>query len=1176
MLNLREIEISGFKSFAERTRILLPGDVLVVVGPNGSGKSNVADAVLWSLGEQSAKSLRGKQMQDVIFNGTPKRPPSGQAEVMLCFEDSDGTKVHLGRRLTRSGESTYLIDGRPSRLKDVHEFCHRNAISVQGSYLVEQGRVGDLLKANPEERRLIFEEVAGIAHYKENRRSALQRLEGAQANLLRLQDILSEVETQMVSLKKQASKADRHVRLSEELRARRREHYGRGFAELSGRRGLVGRDLGLFRKEREKREALLATLDSECEGAKHRLAEHEASFTALRESIHQKEIENERREQENRRRAEQILAGRNRVREIEGDLELLGTNLDAARRELARVTGERDTLGATEAEARTRAAEAARATEAARAALETVEGRLASLRKASFDAAQAYGVTQSDLKRTEEDLRKLTEREARIGREQESLRGRIATLEASGQEAESRLAGEEAAAAAARSAREVAEAALAAGRRALDEAVQAVAASSSEAAAQESRLKVLRRQEEARATTAGALLAKAAPGRGGRTLAKVLARAPRALAPALSAVLGELLEGFVDEPWEGLPQALARLRKERAGTALFWLSGAQALRRFPAGVEGAEGFAGWLHEAEGVPSEVRPLLPLAARVATADQARAFAAEHHVAAVSGDGVFVHPDGWVRGGGGGTGAASLFELEQELREAGEALEAARGAREAALDAQGRCQGALEGLQAALQKARVEEEAAFARLAEARAETEKLEGERGRLAELLDLSALERAQAASERQEWEDSRSSLQARLAKLQAAREAAEADLKRAETDQLSARAALDSGHAAVAATSVRMGEVTERVKAADGAVSLAGRRVGELEETARRLAQERERLEQRHLSLQAELTEGDRALRALLLALEEERRRRSGFEETLAALRAELAERERQVREARETLEQTRTEVNRLELAMASAEAELKHVLERIGELFEEPPDVLAQAFAGLPPLTDEERERGHAELVRLEQKITEMGAVNMLAREEYAELDQRFTFLSEQKRDLEQAVASLEETIRKINRTIRDRFMEAFHGVNGHFAHLFRELSEGGEAKLSLLDESNPLETGVEVWAQPPGKKLRVLQLLSGGEKAMVALALLFALFRYRPQPFFILDEANINRFSHLLSQFRHQTQFLIVSHNKRTMELANVLYGVTMVEGGVSRIVSVRMNAVEETGSEAVPGEV
>ena len=1172
MLRLREIEIAGFKSFADRTKVLLPGDVIVVVGPNGSGKSNVGDAVLWALGEQSARALRGGKMQDVIFNGTPKRPPAGQSEVTLWFEDDDKTRIQVGRRLTRGGESTYLLNGRACRLKDIHEFCHQHAISVQGTYLVEQGRVTALLQADPEERRLIFEEVAGIAHYKENRRGALQKLEGAQANLLRLTDIMAEVETQMGALKKQASRADRYVRLSNELRDRRRDFFSRAFKELSGKKAMLAKEFDLYRKEREKRETLLATLDAELHQAKLKLNDHESSYTALREAIHQKELDHERREQESKRRTEQILQGRNRVREIEGDLETLASRLREARKEAALSAKRREDMASVEEKARLEAKLANEETEACGLRAKELDETLQALRKEAFEAAQAYAIAQSELKRIEEEFRRLDEREARLKREQESLKERLAQLEESGTEAESLLGQREEASNAATKAREEAEARLNQARAALEQAALAEAAAQARAAAQESRLKVLTEQQASRSTTVEAWLAKNGPKRSAKTLARLLAGAPKSLVPPLSAVLGELLEGLTGEPWEALPETLSGLRKEKAGTAVFWLSDAKARRDAPVDAAKAEGFAGWLHELPNVPDAARNLLPLTAFVKTPDQARAFERAFGIAAVSEDGVYVHPDGWVRGGGGGTGAASLFELEQDLEEATKALKAALAEKEKAAALHQKMKAESASRQDALQQARAAEAAAIEAKASAKGEYEKAESERRRIEEMAGLSVIEIAQAASDRKEWEAEKAATESRLARAKAARENAEAKLHEGEARQGALRLSMDEAHKKAAAAQGKLGEVTERVKACDEALRRDSRRVQEIEETLLRLQREKETLDARHAALQAELTEGDRALRELLLRLEEDNRRKSGFEEQLAAYREEVAAREKQVAEARENLDQARQEAARYELLLTTAEADLKNLKERISELFEESPEALAAAAPDLPPLTDEEREQAHADLLKLEQKISEMGAVNMLAREEYAELEQRYTFLVEQKKDLDQAVANLEETIRKVNRTIRERFMEAFTGVQTHFAQLFKELSEGGEARLSLLDESNPLETGVEVWAQPPGKKLKLLQLLSGGEQAMVALALLFALFRYRPQPFFILDEvdapldeANIVRFDRLLQQFRHDTQFVIATHNKRTMELAEVLYGVTMAEGGVSRIVSVRLGEVQ-----------
>lgn len=1169
MLSLREIEISGFKSFAERTKVQLLGDVLVVVGPNGSGKSNVADAVLWALGEQSPKSLRGRQMQDVIFDGTAKRPAAGQAEVTLTFEDgSGGGKVQLGRRLTRAGDSTYLLEGRPCRLKDVHEFCHRNAISVQGSYLVEQGRVEDLLKANPEERRLIFEEVAGISHYKENRRSALQKLEGTQANLLRLNDIVLEVETQMGALKKQASKADRYARLSDELRARRREYYGRSFAELTGRRGMLLRDLELLRKERERRGTLLATVEAELERARLRLREHETSAVTLGETIHQRELEYGRLEQANKHRAEQLMGAKGRIQALDGDLRTVKGKLEESRREVAQAERDRDSLSGDEQSAKAAVAAAEQEIAAARAEVEGFEGRVKALRDKSFELAQAYTVAQTALKRLEDDLRKAAEAEARVSREQEVLKGRLAALGESGREGEARVQAAEAAHAKARAEREGAESALAQAREALAGAAKALAVASSELASQQSRLQVLKQQEQANRSSAEAFLAKQAPGRAGKTLARALKGVPRDLAPALSAVLGELLDGFVDEPWEGLSALLEGLAREKAGTAVFWTRGAAPPRALPEGAASAPGFAGWLHEAPGVPAALREALPLAARVANGDQARAFAARFGVGAVTPEGLFASPDGWVRGGAGGTGAASRFELEQELGRTESALEAARDALGQATTAHGAATNAAAEAERRLGAARTAEQASATALTEARTASEKLEAERSRLQETLELASLEATQAREDREGFELERQETGKRLEGTRLAREAGERELKGLEEAQAASRARLDRAHAADAAARGKQGEILARVATADDRSRRAVLWVKDLEETERRQTGEREGLEGRVATLQNDITTGDQTLRQLLLALEEDRRKRTTFEEELAALREEVAGREKQVKEARENLEQARTELSAREIEQATAEADLKNVLERVGEVFEESPESLAAEFEGQPPLQGEERERAHAEMMKLEQRINDIGPVNLLAREEYAEHEQRHTFLTEQKRDLEQAVASLEETIRKINRTIRDRFLEAFQGVGEHFTHLFRDISEGGEARLSLMDDTNPLETGVEVWAQPPGKKLKALQLLSGGEKAMVALALLFALFRYRPQPFFILDEAdapldeaNIVRFGRLLAQFRSQTQFVIVTHNKRTMEMATVLYGVTMAEKGISRLVSVKL---------------
>ena len=1173
MLRLRDVEIQGFKSFAEKTRIPFPGDILVVVGPNGAGKSNVTDAVLWALGEQSAKALRGKKMEDVIFNGTPKRPPAGSVQVLITFEDTDGTKYQVGRRLLRSGDSSYLMDGRTVRLKDVHDFLLRYAISTQGNYLVEQGEVAALLKANPEERRMIFEEVAGIAHFKENRRSAFSKLESTQANLLRLNDIITEVETQMATLKRQASKADRFVRLSDELRDRRRSFWGRSFGKLTGQRSALSRDLALFNEEKHRRETALSRLQSDEEQAALRLSEHEASLSGLIQLINDREKEHLRGEEEIKRRTEQVANAQGRIRQIAGDREDLRKRIAVGEREMERLQEELSALERDEAAAGSTSEGALKALEEARTKVTALEESRRDLSQQSFSQAQERARLSSELKRLEDELRRLEEREKRLGREKDSLTARQEAL----QESLDSKSGERSAAAealaSARRDREEAERRAEALQEALEQATAALAEARQRAAGAESRLAVLTQHEATLRSSAYTFLKERDGALVKKTLAEALAKVPADLVPALSTALGDLLEGYLETEWEVLPGLLAALRGEKAGEAVFYLKGAGNPGRKAPDLSGRKGVEGWLHEASGVPKSLRDSMPLVALCHDAASARVLAREAGVPAVSRDGVFVHPDGWVRGGAGGQGGATLLEHERDrlaaesdheesilaVNSAAGALEAARSGRDAA--------------RAGLDATREAEAEAAAREAALSRDIEALEGDRSRLESAFELHETESAQAREERSAWEPQRQEMARAHESAGAATARVETQIKEAEAAMAAAKAAQDSAHEAVAETRARWSEVNQRLQSCRETIGRARQGLEDLAVTDARLARESEGLTARSATLTAEVTEGDRALRDLLINLEELRRRKVTFEEELQGHQAELSRCRQQVKDAREALEEAREEVQRNEIALAGVEADLRNLVDRVGETLEETPDALAQAFADAPPLSEEERETEHRTLVRLEQRIAELGAVNMLAREEFAEFEKRFEFLSGQRKDLEEAVSNLQETIRKINKTTRERFMEAFEAVREHFTHLFKEVFEGGEARLSLQDEANPLDTGVEIFAQPPGKKLQHLDQLSGGEKAMVAIALLFSLFRYRPQPFFILDEvdapldeANVHRFNRLLAQFRGQTQFVVVTHNKTTMEMAEILYGVTMPEGGVSRIVSVRLAEVEE----------
>jgi chromosome segregation protein len=612
MLKLREVELFGFKSFADRTRIPLPDDLLVVVGPNGSGKSNVTDAVLWALGEQSARILRGHKMQDVIFGGSHKRPASGMAEVWLLFEDTDGAKTQIGRRLLRSGESQYLMDGHPVRLKDVQDYMLRYAISTQGSFLVEQGRVEALLKASPEERRMVLEEVAGIVHYKENRRSALQKLESAEANLLRLNDVITEVETQMVALKRQAQRADRFVRLSEELRSKRRAFWGRSFGQFTGKRTSLGRDLELFQKERQRRETALTQLEASLEEAKSKLNVHESSLAALIQKIHEQDLARGRAEAEITRKTDQIIACKNRLRQIAADLDQLKERVDAGQKECKRADAECRRLEKSAQKSQEDAERAKAELEEGRVKVEALESAQEALRQKAFSRAQEHSRLNAELARLEENLRRQAEHEKRLRREQEGLCERETAIKKQCEEAEAKSFDSDARLEALRNKRGDAETEAALLAESVEKGVAELASARETLAVSEGRVKVLLEHEASVRSTAHAYLSEHAPERAGTTLAEALSDVPEALVAPLSSVLGDLLEGYLNAQWEGLPKTLAELSREKAGQALFFLRRSGGRRDAPPEASGQKGFVGWLHEAEGTPAEVRALLPTAA------------------------------------------------------------------------------------------------------------------------------------------------------------------------------------------------------------------------------------------------------------------------------------------------------------------------------------------------------------------------------------------------------------------------------------------------------------------------------------------------------------------------------------------------------------------------------------
>ncbi|UCF67010.1 MAG: chromosome segregation protein SMC [Acidobacteriota bacterium] len=1188
MLRLERLEVVGFKSFPERTVVEFPAGVTAVVGPNGCGKSNIADAVQWALGEQSARALRGRRMEDVIFAGTEGRGPGGLAQVTLHLATRAGEampdgreRVQLTRRLFRTGESEYIIDGKPSRLQDIRSLLEQIRAGARTYAIIDQNEVAAFVVSKPAERRLFIEEAAGISGYKQRRRLAENRLEATRANLMRVQDVLGEVDRQRRSLKRQASVARRARRLDEQLRALRTVWYRRRHRELSAKVESLGELLEVSRRE--------STHLSEERG---RLAKQLAESRVTLDQVHQQ------RESAVERAHEAQLGEQQLEREIE-----------TAR---ARADGLEEQAGRHEGEGRRLAAD---------------EQRREADRRQLQNAHESLGTELADLERRLEQAESLAaERQA----EQTALRERAAELEAEWYdclheraELSARLSAaresvqrdeeraREAAAAGEHLAESESQARLAveaalAGLEAVfaDEHAHADALAQARAAEERATetLDTLQAQASALGRELGACagekaaldslevrLAGAEPARqvleqariGRLTARGVVADAvsvERAVERAAEAWLGELLPAVIVD---SAAQVLTAAGLEIQGSVRLVpldapIGGKHGAERFPEQLEADPRVRGRLATQVRVRAELDGQITGRLEDAVLVDRLETALELHRrfsdwSFLTPEGHAVYASGVVQLAGNGQaseeGLLARARRRDDLRGEIERLDARRS------QAELHVQQARESRQQAIDARRQAEEAMremHRRVVAARATVERAQQELTRLEREAALAGSARAQADASVERG-------RARTLQL-------EKQLATAETQINEARAQLES-----ARTGLQQREQSAR-EAAAAASTLAADRRALIE---RRAALDRDLVRVAHEleELRARSEQGEQAREHARL---EASRLRAGADEQesrLEALRQHRAASEREVVERTEQLEQLNARVHQLEQRhdLASEEFEgararreqaaldaekarlaLEHdaeaCREELGCSAESLPDQRPEGYD--PELLDSPAVLRET-IVSLKHKREAIGLVNPLAETEFEQLSSRFEELSVQRDDIDQTIHELTASIKQMNRESRERFADAFAHIRRHFKEQFALLFRGGRADLVLDDEENLLETGIEIMCQPPGKKLQSVMLLSGGEKALAATAVLFAIFRYQPPPFCLLDEvdaplddANVGRFADAVRGFTDSTQFILITHNKRSMEMADVLYGVTMPEPGVSNLVAMTLD--------------
>ncbi len=1165
-MRLTKLELHGFKSFADSTTLVFEPGVTAIVGPNGCGKSNVSDAVRWVLGEQRARALRGAKMDEVIFQGSSARRPVSMAEVSLHFDNDDGMlpiayrEVVVTRRLSRSGESDYLLNRAPCRLRDIHDLMRGTGLGADAGVVIESRMIDALLSDRPDDRRELFEEAAGVGLYRDRRRTTERRLEETSVDLARLDDLLAEVQTQVRSLARQRRRAERH-------------------GELTTRRFAVEITLALGELEAAREE--LGSLDATAADLGTRIPASEASAARAegeRDAAHRARAAAEARRTELARLVtaqQQQLAGLQQEISVAEERQRNGL----ARRQRAederrageaagtRVLAEREAAAAerADAEAAVAAAEAELAAhagreDAARAELAAVRQQVDEHDRAVRELRDAVAHLDIERAAAEREDAELHQRLVTLDTERVTLADREATARRAADRAadEVAAAATDATDAAARNSTVQAEAIAA--RDLAAEADRALARAQGALAELEGKVAALARLERERVGMAPAA-------------ARLLAERGRFGEGAILGPLSDFLttgtaDAAVVERYLGpIVHAVVVRDRDAAAAVREWHAAADPgplcllpldTRSSATAVQTADGaIAGGAVVAGSLAERVTPVAAVSGWVqlllgGVRDLGRGTAFEDGHGAI-----------WLPGTPSGQGPlrrrAELAELRGDHRRASETCEAAAGAaaaaRAALVAAQSRASAAAEAASLAEQRVR-------------RAQEQRTEADRQ-----LERARRELAQAEELRSRLTDRHSELATRLATLAAQRARTEGTLDDRVRSASAARAALERAER-------RQEEAREARTAAQVAVAQAQARAQVASDRARRLAEEYTAATDRLEALQTELrtlssVDGELArqvaawrvdLAARQAAAVDAEGRLGEAESAVTSADTQLVEAERALDAARHEGATLTSELHRVQLRRSDVAGRLQSVRERLEAEWRRPWDAL---IADVVPL-EVDAELLRVEAAELQEQLAALGPVNALAIEEHDEEVKRLDFLTAQRADLAAGKASLQQAIREIDATARELFLATFGEVRENFRQIFMTLFGGGECDLRLENPDAPLECDIEIRASPRGKRTQRIHLLSSGERALVALSLLFGIFLTKPSPFCLLDEVdaplddqNIGRFVRMVNEFKVKTQFIIITHNPRTTtEAADAVYGVTMQEPGISSVVSVRLH--------------
>jgi chromosome segregation protein len=1286
-MRLDNIKIAGFKSFPERAELAFDDGVTAIVGPNGCGKSNVIDAITWVLGEQSARSLRGERMEDVIFSGSDARRPTAAAEVSIQLSkvtaalhdvgpgleiqtniptenlrdrnkigsestneiesagqsslDAPGISgapgtdasdilsefdeidrpvvtrdVEVARRLYRSGESEYLIDGQVCRLRDIQDLLMDSGVGVKAYAVIEQGRIGQILGARPAERRQLLEEAAGITKYKSRRRSAELKLEAAQQNLTRVDDIVFEVEKQRIALKRQAAKARRYRRLREELRRWEMVSFVRRSEALAADVKMTESLLSKAVVQEQSTAASLSGFETDQARLRLELVESDQAVTAIRDQAHQSELELERRQQKLDFDRQQVVelevaqsGGSEELRSltaksgpISNELRLQVDARDSCVQErdfsaemLAQVEQDFEDVQLS-IESHESAVEAARSEiYAAANAVSALQNVVENSSLASSRISESLLKLEAEAAEIQTDVQRNMENRVRADKEVMRLRERIESVKSICLKRESEL-----------------------GHSKIDieHRIEDLQKREHELASRRARVQSLEELEAGRADyeeAARVVLGSVGAITHSGSVVDHL-NVEQEFEVAVEASLGELLQYVVVGSRHDALAGIELASNSGAGRCGFLINGdADDSSTFETSPHPAlRSLFSVIRVSGSGESVVGRLLKRRWLAPSMEVATEAALLTNDPIVTSDGVVVRGSELLHGGlkqdARGLLAAKREIRESRVRIANDVETIDELSRELVTKKEHVARELNE-----VGKLKSEQHEAEKELVSSRMQAQQSEEEHVRLNEKLELVQTESRQASEERDSLERKEKEARESIDNLKIEKQSADQKFMDAQGHLLEARESVNTLRKNVADAKATHAALLERAAALTADVRRLEEQQDDFRLRIRTREKENERVTSERERLLEEVKLSEVQCKSDAESFEGFRQKIVLLDKKAGQLQANISLQGENVLAARSQLDQAKSDVSQCEIERARAMADLSHLGESCSETIQMTLESAIREVARLEAQgalvpdqsllrntvvpaaesseesdnqnfenetevhQDDEAESGSNQVVtdtdglvnQLRSKIDRVGPVNMMAIDQFDELEERHEFLTVQRQDLIDSIAATDEAIKRIDKTTRERFQEAFTAVNEHFQFTFETLFGGGRAGLVLLDDTDVLESGIDIIAQPPGKRLQNIQLLSGGEKALTAMALMFAIFKYKPSPFCLLDEidaplddANIARFVDMLRGLQERTQFVLVTHNRKTMEIADRLYGVTMEEPGVSKLISVDMH--------------